>query len=76
MVEGMTVDPVKKILTYPYSHDPVPVEMKDVTMGTKCWKAMNSGRQGEGFIRGSVLDYMVTTLLEDDFKFKDFEIRL
>ena len=33
---------------------------------------MNPGHQGEGLIKGSVLDYMVSNLLEADFKLKDF----
>ena len=69
MVKGMAIDPIKKILTYPDGRDPVPVEMDDVMTGKECWKAMNLGYQGEGFIKGSILDYMVSNLLEDDFKF-------
>jgi len=72
MVKGMAIDPVKKILTYPDGRDPVPVEMDNVMTGKKCWKAMNPGYQGEGLIKGSILDYMVSNLLEDDFKLKDF----
>ena len=72
MIKGMAVDPIKKILTYPDGRDPVAVEMDDVMTGKKCWKAMNPGHQGEGLIKGSILDYMVSNLLKDDFKLKDF----
>ena len=72
MVKGMAIDPLRKILTYPDGHDPVAVEIDEVMVGKKCWKAMNPGRQGEGLIRGSILDYMVSNLLEVDFKLKDF----
>jgi len=72
MVKGMTIDPIKKILTYPDDHNPVAVEMDDMMIGKRCWKAMNFGHQGEGLIKGYVLDYMVSDLLEDDFKLKDF----
>ena len=71
MVKGRVIDHVKKILTYPDGRDPVPVEMDNVMTGKKCWKAMNPGYQGEGLIKGSILDYMVSNLLEDDFKLKD-----
>ena len=72
MVKGMAIDSIRKILTFPDGRDPVPVEMNDVMTGKTCWKAMNPGHQGEGLIKGSVLDYMVSNLLEDDFKLKDF----
>jgi len=37
-----------------------------------CWKAMNNGIQGEGLIKGNILDYiMVSNILEDDFTFKE-----
>ena len=72
MVKGMAIDPMKKILTYPGGRDPVPVEKDDVMTGKTCWKAMNPGHQGEGLIKGSVLDYMVSNLLDEDFKLKKF----
>ena len=72
MVKGIAIDPVKKILIYPDGRDPTPVEMDDVMTGKTCWKAMNPGYQGEGLIKGAVLDYMVSNILEDDFKLKDF----
>jgi len=74
MVKGVAVDPIKKMLTHPdmYSHDPVAVELDDVMTGKTCWKAMNPGNQGEGLIEGNILDYMVSTLLIDDFKLKNF----
>ena len=68
----MAIDSIRKILTYPDGHDPVPVEKDDVMTGKTCWKAMNPGHQGEGLIKESVLDYMVSNLLEDDFKLKNF----
>ena len=72
MVKGITIDPIRKILTYPDGHDPVSIEKGDVMTGKTCWKAMNPGHQGEGLIKGSVLYYMVSNLLEDDFKLKNF----
>jgi len=72
MVKGKSVDPIKKIPTYPDSHDAVAVELDNVMTGNTCWKAMNPGHQGEGLIEGDVLDYIVSNLLENNFKFKKF----
>ena len=72
MVKGIAIDPVKKILIHPDGHDPTPVKMDDAMIGMTCWKAMKPGQQGEGLIKGLVLDYMVSNMLEDDFKLKDF----
>ena len=72
MVKGMSVDPIKKILTYPNSHDPVAVELDNVMTGKTCWKAINIGHQGKGLIEGNFLDYVVSSLLKSDFKLKKF----
>ena len=72
MVKGMTIDPMRKMFTYPDDRDPVAVEMSDVMVGKKFGKALNPGHQGEGFIRGSVFDYMVSNVLEVDFMLKNF----
>ena len=71
MMKGMAIDPIRKMLTYPDNHDPAAVEMDELMTGKKChMHVMNPGHQGEGLIRGSSLDYMVSNLLEDDFKLK------
>jgi len=72
MVKGILVDPIKKILTYPDSHDPVAVELDNVITGKTCWKAMNIGHQGKELIEGNFLDYVVSGLLKSDFKLKKF----
>jgi len=64
MVNGMSVDQRKKILTYPDSHDPVAVELDNVMTGKTCWKVTNPGRQGEGLVKGNFLDYVVSSLLK------------
>ena len=73
MVKGMDIDTTKQLLIYPDGHDPVPVT-KDTAMTGKpdkpCWKAMNNGVQGEGLIKGNILDYVVSNILADDFAFK------
>ena len=72
----MSIDSIKKILTYPGSYDPVAVELDNVMTGKTCWKAMNTGHQGEGLIEGDILDYMVSSLLKDDFIVRNFEKKL
>ena len=73
MTKGFDIDIQRKILIYPNNHDPVPVT-KDTRMfgdsNKPCWKAMNNGIQGERLISGSILDYVVSNILEDDFAFK------
>ena len=63
MVKGMAIDLIKKILTYPDGRDPVPVEKDDVMTSKVHWKAMNPGCLGEGLIKGSILDYMVSKMI-------------
>ena len=73
MTKGLDIDSRKQILIFPDDHDPVPVT-KDTKMtgdpNKPCWKAMNNGIQGEGLIRGNILDYVVSNILDDDFAFK------
>ena len=73
MTKGLDIDSRKQILIYPDDRDPVPVT-KDTKMtgdpNKPCWKAMNNGIQGEGLIRGNILDYVMSNILEDDFAFK------
>ena len=74
MTKGLDIDSQRKILIYPDGHDPVPVTKDTKMIGDSnkpCWKAMNSGNQGEGLIRGNILDYVVSNILEDDFAFKN-----
>jgi len=73
MIKGVDVDTQRSLLIYPDNHDPVPVT-KDTKMtgdsNKPCWKAMNNGIQGEGLIKGTILDYVVSNILGDDFTFK------
>ena len=71
IAKRISVDPVKKILTYPGSHGgSVAVELDNYITDKTCWKVKNSGQQEEGLFEGDALDYMVSTLLEDDFNMK------
>ena len=70
MVNGVEVDPVKRMLIQP-ELQPVPVEIsKNWNSKDECWLAKNAGRQGEGLIRGSIYDYIVATLESTDISFK------
>ena len=74
MKPGIDIDEKKSILIYSNDHDPVPVTKDSVMTGDPnklCWKAMNHGKQGEGLIHGSILDYVVTHLLDTNIKFKN-----
>ena len=74
MTKGLDIDSQRKILIYPDGHNPVPVTKDTKMIGDSnkpCWKAMNNGNQGEGLIRGNILDYVVSNILEDDFAFKN-----
>ena len=63
----MEVDPIKKLLSYPDNHNPMAVEV-DVMISKTYRKVMNLGQQAEKLIKKSILDYVVFSLLEDDFK--------
>ena len=67
MQKGIDIDTQKEMLVYPDGRDPVPVVMDTAMTGKQCWKAMNHGKQGEGLIKGNVLDYYVPNILKSDF---------
>ena len=74
MIKGVDIDSQKQLLIYPDNHDPVPVTTDTKMTGDSnkpCWKAMNNGIQGEGLIKGNILDYVVSNILEDDFTFNN-----
>ena len=69
MIRGIEVDPVKQMLIQP-EHEPVPVEpSKNWNTEDNCWLAKNVGKQGEGLIRGSIYDYIVTNIESADVSF-------
>ena len=66
MTHGVEVDPVKQMLIQP-EREPVPVEpSKNWNTDDNCWLAKNVGKQGEGLIRGSIYDYVVTNIESAD----------
>ena len=66
MVNGVEVDPVKQMLIQPEC-EPVPVEpSKNWNTEDNCWLVKNVGKQGEGLIRGSIYDYIVTNIESAD----------
>ena len=74
MKSGIDIDVRKEILIYSDDRDPVPVTKDSIMTGDPnklCWRAMNYGKQGEGLIHGSILDYIVSNLLDTNFKLKN-----
>ena len=74
MRKGIEIDSQKNMLIFPDDRDPVPVTKDTKMIGNSnksCWKAMNNGVQGEGLIKGSILDYIVMNILEDNIPFKN-----
>ena len=71
MRRGISIDTQRQMLIYSDGHDPVPVT-KDSKMagdgGRQCWKVMNPGHQGEGLIKGKILDYVVPDILSSNLK--------
>ena len=76
--KGVKIDPVRKFLVLP-NKDPVPVMRRPVWSFMErhvrddqlCWTAMNPGYQGDSLIDGHYLDYMVDSILSDNFVFKN-----
>jgi len=67
MTKNVNIDIQRGMLVYSDGRNPMPV-IKDTAMtGKPCWKAMNYGHQGEGLIKGNILDYMVSNILADKF---------
>ena len=74
MRKGIEIDSQKEMLIFPDDRDPVPVTKDTKMIGNSnkpCWKAMNNGVQGEGLIKGSILDYIAMNILEDNIPFKN-----
>jgi len=62
MVNGIEVDSTKQMLIRP-GFEPVPVEpSKTWDSPDNCWLAKNVGNQGEGLIKGSIYDYIVSSI--------------
>ena len=66
MQKGVDVDTHKEILVYADDRDPVPVVKDSAMTGRLRWKAINFGKQGEGLIKGKILDYCVSSILKTD----------
>ena len=69
MHKDIDIDTQKEILVYSDDRDPVPVTKDSVMTGKECWKAMNYGNQGEGLIKGKILDYYASHILKTDFSY-------
>jgi len=80
MRDGVRIDHFQKILMLP-DKKPVPViqrsvwefmkrELHDVADGKQCWVTINHGKQGEGLIEGTYVDYQVKDILSTGFLFR------
>ena len=69
MSKNVNIDTQKEILIFADGRNPVPVTKDTAMTGKQCWKAMNNGHQGEGLIKGNILDYVLTNILVDDFHY-------
>ena len=74
MGKGIEIDGIKNILIRP-NFPPIPVmrstyQSKKTPATKQCWKAMNTGSQGEDLIEGTILDYVVPNLVDKNFEFK------
>jgi len=67
MTNMVDIDVQREMLIYSDGRNPVPVVRDTNMMDRPCWKAMNHGKQGEGLIKGNILDYVVSGILKDDF---------
>ena len=73
MGQGVMIDEIKSILIRP-NFPPIPVvksSYQSAEMTKRCWKSMNVGNQGQGLIEGTILDYVVPSLTEKNFVFKN-----
>ena len=74
MGKGVEIDSMKNILIRP-NFSPTPVTRSSYVsrknhVAKQCWKVMNTGSQGEGLIEGTILDYVVPSLIDKNFEFK------
>ena len=67
MTKNVYIDVQREMLIYSDGRSPLPVTQDTVMTGKPCWKAMNYGHQGEGLIKGNILDYVLSNILVDDF---------
>ena len=73
MGQGVMIDEIKSILIRP-NFPPIPVvksSYRSAEVTKQCWKSMNVGNQGQGLIEGTILDYVVPSLTEKNFVFKN-----
>ena len=69
MTKNVNIDAQREMLIYADKRNPVPVTKDSTMTGKQCWKALNYGYQGEGLIKGNILDYVLTNILVDDYPY-------
>ena len=69
MTKNVDIDVQREMLIYSDGRNPIPVTKDTAMTGKPCWKALNYGHQGEGLIKGNILDYVLTNILADDLHY-------
>ena len=62
--QGIEIDTQREMLIFSDGHLPLPVINDSSMTNRQCWRVANYGNQGEGLIRGSIFDYIVSHLLD------------
>ena len=65
MTKNVNIDVKREMLIYSDGRNPIPVTKDTAMTGKSCWKALNYGHQGEGLIKGNILDYVMSHILAD-----------
>ena len=67
MTKNVNIDMQREMLIYSDGRNPVPVTKDTAMTGKPCWKALNYGHQGEGLIKGTILNYVMPNILVNEY---------
>ena len=66
MTKNINIDARREMLIFSDGRNPVSVIKDTAITGKPCWRAMNYGHQGEGLIKGNILDYVLPSILAEN----------
>ena len=69
MTKNVDIDVQREMLIYSDGRNPIPVTKDTAMTGKPCWKALNYGHQGEGLIKGTILNYVMPNILVDEYHY-------
>ena len=69
MTKNVNIDMQREMLIYSDGRNPVPVTKDTAMTGKPCWKALNYGHQGEGLIKGTILNYVMPNILVNEYHY-------